>query len=99
MESIYDQYKALTGRPTPKVQGVFSRVIVAVRKKGSKSLRLKGYKNVPVGGLEQLLPDGKVRMRSFDRNLLILMCLEERLEKSSVEGIQKCSCWRIRATL
>jgi len=75
MESIYDRYKALTGRPTPKVQDVFSRVIVAIRNKGSTNLQLKGYKDVPVGGLEQLLPDGKVRMRSFDRNLLILMCL------------------------
>jgi len=75
MGSIYDRYKALTGRPTPKVQDVFSRVIVAIRNKGSTNLQLKGYKDVPVGGLEQLLPDGKVRMRSFDRNLLILMCL------------------------
>ena len=50
-----------------------SRVIVAIRNKGSTNLQLKGYKDVPVGGLEQLLPDGKVRMRSFDRNLLILM--------------------------
>ena len=27
MESIYDQYKALTGRPTPKVQDVFRLVL------------------------------------------------------------------------
>ena len=51
----------------------FSRVIVAVRNKGSTRLRLKGFKDVPVGGLEQLLPGGKVRMRSFDRYLLISM--------------------------
>merc|ERR1719431_2289079 len=75
VESIYDRYKSLTGRPTPELQDVFSRVIVAVRNKGSTRLRLKGFKDVPVGGLEQLLPGGKVRMRSFDRYLLISMCL------------------------
>jgi len=72
---LYERYKNLTGRWTPIEQQVYSRVIVAVRKKGSKSLQLKGYKDVPVGALEQILPDGKVRMRSFDRNLLITMCL------------------------
>jgi len=75
MGTVYDRYKALTGRPTPEVQDVFSRVIVAVRSKGSSRLRLKGFKDVPVGGLEQLLPGGRVRMRSFDRYLLISMCL------------------------
>lgn len=75
MESVYNRYKALTGRVMPKEQELYSRVVLAVRSKGQKSLRLKGYKDVPVGGLEQLLPDGKVRMRSFDRNLLISMCL------------------------
>jgi len=72
---LYERYKNLTGRWTPIEQQVYSRVIVAVRKKGSKSLQLKGYKDVPVGALEQILPDGKVKMRSFDRNLLIAMCL------------------------
>lgn len=52
----------------------FKRVLVAARPKNAH-LVLKSFKDIPLEGLEQLLPVVKVRTSSFDRTLLNTMLL------------------------
>ncbi|PIK40080.1 putative transmembrane protein [Apostichopus japonicus] len=51
-------------------QKYYKRVVVAVRPKGQDKLSLKMFKEVPASALEQLLPDGKIRMSKFDQGLI-----------------------------
>ena len=59
------------GKPLPKTEiEYYKRVVVAVRLKRDDKLLLKIFKEVPVNALEQLLPDGRVKMRKFDWGLV-----------------------------
>ena len=49
---------------------VFTRVFVAVRSKSEKRLHLKVFKEVPCNKLEYLVPDGKIKMSTFDKRFL-----------------------------
>lgn len=51
-------------------QAVYKRVFVAVRFRGSHTLHLKLFKEVPCDQLEYLLPNGKVRMSRVDKLFL-----------------------------
>lgn len=62
-------YRA-TKRSAPPPQKYYKRVIVAVRPKGQDKLSLKMFKEVPAAALEQLLPDGKIRMSKLDQGLI-----------------------------
>ncbi|XP_063798845.1 transmembrane protein 143 [Pseudophryne corroboree] len=59
---------------TPPERRYFKRVLVAARPKNSHMV-LKCFKDIPLEGLEQLLPVVKVRTSSFDRTLLNTMLL------------------------
>lgn len=59
-----------TKRSAPPPQKYYKRVVVAVRPKGQDKLSLKMFKEVPASALEQLLPDGKIRMSKFDQGLI-----------------------------
>lgn len=48
----------------------YRRVVVAVRLKTDNKLMLKAFKEVPTGALEQLLPDGTIKMSNFDQTIL-----------------------------
>ena len=54
-----------TGPPTP-IQ-YYKRVVVAIRLKKDQKLILKSFKEIPVGSLEMMLPNGKIRIRTFDK--------------------------------
>ena len=57
-------------RPVPKPLEYYKRIVVAVRLKRDDKLMLKAFKEVPVNGLEQLLPDGKIVMSQFDKTVI-----------------------------
>ncbi|KAM9299430.1 transmembrane protein 143 [Gastrophryne carolinensis] len=59
---------------TPPERRYFKRVLVAARPKNSHMV-LKCFKDMPLEGLEQLLPLVKVRTSSFDRTLLNIFLL------------------------
>ncbi|XP_040181611.1 transmembrane protein 143 [Rana temporaria] len=59
---------------TPPERRYFKRVLLAARPKNSHMI-LKCFKDIPLEGLEQLLPVIKVRTSSFDRTLLNIMLL------------------------
>ncbi|CAI9562939.1 unnamed protein product [Staurois parvus] len=59
---------------TPPERRFFKRVLLAARPKNSHMV-LKCFKDIPLEGLEQLLPVVKVRTSSFDRTLLNIMLL------------------------
>ncbi|XP_053546644.1 transmembrane protein 143 [Bombina bombina] len=59
---------------TPPERRYFKRVVVAARPKNGHMV-LKCFKDIPLEGLEQLLPIVKVRTSSFDRTLLNTMLL------------------------
>ena len=67
-------YRALINRvmkqPGPKPVTYYKRVVVAVRLKKDQKLMLKAFKEVPINALEQLLPDGNVKMTKFDKYIL-----------------------------
>lgn len=52
------------------VDKVFTRVFVVMRSKREKKLHFKVFKDVPSFQLEYLLPDGKIKMSSFDKGFL-----------------------------
>ncbi|XP_072283444.1 transmembrane protein 143 [Pyxicephalus adspersus] len=58
----------------PPERRFFKRVLLAARPKNSHMI-LKCFKDIPLEGLEQLLPVVKVRTSSFDRTLLNIMLL------------------------
>ncbi|XP_068098111.1 transmembrane protein 143 [Hyperolius riggenbachi] len=60
-------------RPPPE-RRYFKRVVIAARPKNSHMV-LKCFKDIPLEGLEQLLPVVKVRTSRFDRTLLNTMLL------------------------
>lgn len=51
-------------------QRIYKRVFVAVRSRGSHTLHLKLFKDVPCDQLEYLLPNGKIRMSRVDKLFL-----------------------------
>ncbi|XP_070574302.1 transmembrane protein 143-like [Ptychodera flava] len=53
-----------------KPMDYYKRVVVAVRPKTEQKLILKMFKEVPVKALEQLLPDGKIKMTVLDKYIL-----------------------------
>ncbi|CAH2319220.1 transmembrane 143 [Pelobates cultripes] len=57
---------------TPPERRYFKRVLVAARPRNSHMV-LKCFKDIPLEGLEQLLPVIKVRTSSFDRTLINTM--------------------------
>ncbi|KAM4652172.1 transmembrane protein 143 [Discoglossus pictus] len=59
---------------TPPERRYFKRVIMAARPRNAHMV-LKCFKDIPLEGLEQLLPVVKVRTSSFDRTLLNTMLL------------------------
>uniref|UniRef100_A0A8C5PIC3 Transmembrane protein 143 n=2 Tax=Leptobrachium leishanense TaxID=445787 RepID=A0A8C5PIC3_9ANUR len=59
---------------TPPERRYFKRVLVAARPKNAHMV-LKCFKDIPLEGLEQLLPVVKVRTSSIDRTLLNTMLL------------------------
>eukprot|EP00079_Xenopus_tropicalis_P028085 XP_012822738.1 PREDICTED: transmembrane protein 143 [Xenopus tropicalis] len=59
---------------TPPERRYFKRVVVAARPRNSHMV-LKCFKDIPLEGLEQLLPVVKVRTSRFDRTLLNTMLL------------------------
>jgi hypothetical protein len=48
----------------------YKRVVVAIRLKKDAKLLLKLFKEIPVQNLEMLLPDGTLKMNSFDKSVL-----------------------------
>ena len=48
-----------------------SRVVLAIRKGNERKLILKLFKDVDLMQIENLLPNGKVRMKDFDKKLQI----------------------------
>ena len=64
-------YKAAKRTPPPPVR-YYKRIVVAVKPKGQDKVMLKMFKEIPTGALEQLLPDGKIKMSAFDQGLLTL---------------------------
>ncbi|XP_064641773.1 transmembrane protein 143-like isoform X2 [Lineus longissimus] len=61
----------LIRRPLPQPLEYYRRLISAVRLKKDNTLMLKGYKDIPVGCLEQLLPDATVKMTNLDKSILL----------------------------
>lgn len=59
-----------TGVTTGTSSSAFTRVFVAVRSKSEKKLHLKVFKEVPCDKLEYLVPDGKIKMSTFDKRFL-----------------------------
>ena len=57
-------------RPVPKPAEYYKRVVLASRLKRDDKLLLKAFKEVPVNALEQLLPDGKIKMTKFDKGVI-----------------------------
>lgn len=53
----------------------YTRVCVAVRSKGEKTLHLKVFKDIREGELEHLLPKGKIKMSPFDKGTLAFSVL------------------------
>ncbi|KAM8927434.1 transmembrane protein 143 [Pelodytes ibericus] len=68
-----DSFFSRTPR-TPAERRYFKRVLVAARPKNAHMV-LKCFKDIPLEGLEQLLPVVKVRTSSFNRTLLNSMLL------------------------
>ena len=70
--SIMDRVKStILRRPLQSSMEYYKRVVVAVRLKRDDKLILKAFKEVPVNALEQLLPDGKIKMTKFDQGLMM----------------------------
>lgn len=63
-------YKA-SKRSPPAAIHYYKRIVVAVKPKGQDKVMLKMFKEIPTGALEQLLPDGKIKMSGFDQGLLM----------------------------
>ena len=61
MKTVLTRAKAV-----PKSMDFYKRVVIAVRLKRDEKLILKAFKNVPVNALEQLMPDGKIKMSKLD---------------------------------
>lgn len=66
-KSLY--YKVRKQSP-PKPLQYYKRIVVAMRLKRDQKLMLKMFKQVPFNALEQLLPDGKIRMANMDKNII-----------------------------
>lgn len=62
-------YKASKRTPPPPIR-YYKRIVVAVKPKGQDKIMLKMFKEIPTGALEQVLPDGKIKMSGFDQGLL-----------------------------
>jgi hypothetical protein len=58
-------------QPLPPPLEYYKRLISAVRVKSEKKLMLKGYKDIPTGSLEQLLPGATVKMSNMDKSILL----------------------------
>ena len=70
--SLFTRAKYMVKRqPVPASNEFYKRVVVAVRPKSQDKLLLKAFKEVPVNSLELLLPDGKIRMKSLDKNIML----------------------------
>ncbi|XP_013784850.1 transmembrane protein 143-like isoform X2 [Limulus polyphemus] len=63
-----ERYKQKVKRPKPLQ--FYKRVVVAVRLRTDHKLFLKGFRDIPVHTLEQLLPEGKVHMSDFQKTVL-----------------------------
>ena len=50
---------------------MYTRVLLAVRIKGEKTLHLKFFKDISTDDLEHLLPKGEIKMSSFDKATLV----------------------------
>ncbi|BFZ13524.1 hypothetical protein BsWGS_16563 [Bradybaena similaris] len=61
----------LLRRPSQKPVEYYKRVVLALRLKKDTKLILKVFKEVPVDGLEMLLPDGRIHMPLVDKTLLV----------------------------
>lgn len=48
----------------------YKRVVIAIRAKKQSKLMLKSFKDIRCANLEQLLPEGKIRMTKFDQRVL-----------------------------
>ncbi|XP_076470686.1 transmembrane protein 143-like [Babylonia areolata] len=57
-------------RPVKPSVEYYKRVVVAIRLKKDSKLMLKAFKEIPVNNLEMLLPDGTIRMNTFDKSVL-----------------------------
>ena len=68
--SPVQRIQSLMRRKTRVTSNVFTRVFVAVRSKSEKKLHLKVFKEVPCDKLEYLVPDGKIKMSTFDKRFL-----------------------------
>ncbi|XP_022097550.1 transmembrane protein 143-like [Acanthaster planci] len=62
-------YRVTRQQPPAPIE-YYKRVVLAVRPKGNSKLILKMFKEIPTGGLEQLLPDGKIQMTRWDQGVL-----------------------------
>ncbi|XP_074644094.1 transmembrane protein 143-like isoform X2 [Tubulanus polymorphus] len=75
-KQIFPWYKRifyrLSGRPVPVPLEYYKRIVAAVRLRKDSKLILKMFKEVPINALEQLLPDGKIKMTKFDQGILTL---------------------------
>ncbi|CAG5129220.1 unnamed protein product, partial [Candidula unifasciata] len=61
----------LLRRSSKKPVEYYKRVVVALRLKMDTKLILKAFKEVPVDGIEMLLPDGRIHMSFADKTLLV----------------------------
>ena len=59
-------------KETPPPIKYYKRVVVALRLKKDQKLMLKSFKEVPVGALEMMLPDGKIKIGKRDKGLLVV---------------------------
>lgn len=48
----------------------YKRVVVAMRGKKQNKLFLKAFKDIPVNGLEYILPEGKISISKFDKGII-----------------------------
>ncbi|XP_067651664.1 transmembrane protein 143-like [Haliotis asinina] len=60
----------VTRTPIPQPMEYYKRVVLAIRLKKDSKLMLKAFKEVPINSLEMLLPDGTIKMSTFDKGLL-----------------------------
>ena len=62
----YQQIMWKYTNPPPPIQ-YYKRVVVAIRLKKDQKLILKSFKEIPVGSLEMMLPNGKIKIRTLDK--------------------------------
>ena len=65
----YQQIMWKYTKPPPPVQ-YYKRVVVAIRLKKDQKLILKSFKEIPVGSLEMMLPNGKIKIRTVDKYVI-----------------------------